>query len=177
MHRMRRHQRLFSRISLLAITALLWSQMLLALHAGRVYVVDVVRGQWSAHERERVMRNTAEQDGQGVPIWVEQEPGSGGKDSAEATVRNLAGFNVRVEKVTGDKLTRALPYAAQCEAGNVSLMRGAWNAVYLDELCAFPNGANDDQVDASSGGFNRLVNAGGMAYLDWLKQVSEQKSE
>jgi hypothetical protein len=33
MHRMRRHQRLFSRISLLAITALLWSQMLLALHA------------------------------------------------------------------------------------------------------------------------------------------------
>jgi len=151
--------------------------VLLALHAGSVYVVDVVRGQWSAHERERVMRNTAEQDGQSVPVWVEQEPGSGGKDSAEATVRNLAGFNVRVEKVTGDKLTRALPYAAQCEAGNVSLMRGAWNAVYLDELCAFPNGANDDQVDASSGGFNRLVNAGGMAYLDWLKQVSEQKSE
>jgi len=151
--------------------------VLLAFHSGRYYVVDVVRGQWSAHERERALRRTAEQDGMKVPIWAEQEPGSGGKDSAGATVRNLAGFNVRVETVTGDKVTRAQPFAAQCEAGNVALVRGAWNAAYLDELCAFPNGVNDDQVDASSGAFNQLVKAAGTAYLEWLKTASEQKSE
>ncbi|MCB0018368.1 MAG: terminase family protein, partial [Anaerolineales bacterium] len=61
-------------------------------------IVDVVRGQWSAQEREQIMRQTAEVDQQKygrVAIWIEQEPGSGGKESAEATIRNLAGFNVR----------------------------------------------------------------------------------
>jgi phage terminase large subunit-like protein len=32
-----------------------------------------------------------------------------------------------------------------------------WNGVYLDELCSFPTGTHDDQVDASSGAFNQLA--------------------
>lgn len=124
---------------------------------GVFYVEHVVRGQWSALEREQVIRQTAQADGANVSIWVEQEPGSGGKESAEATVRNLAGWPVRAERVTGDKLSRAQPYAAQAEARNVKLVAGAWNHEYLDELAMFPNGAHDDQVDASSGAFNKLL--------------------
>ena len=131
--------------------------VLLAQHEGRFYVADVVRGQWSAHEREQVIRRTAERDGAGVAIWLEQEPGSGGKDSAAASLRALAGFNAHAAPVSGDKVTRATPFAAQAEAGNVVLVRGAWNAAYLEELCAFPSGAHDDQVDASSGAFNHLA--------------------
>jgi predicted phage terminase large subunit-like protein len=52
---------------------------------------------------------------------------------------------------------RAEPFSAQAEAGNVKVLRAAWNAAYFDELCAFPNGTNDDQVDGSSGAFNRIV--------------------
>jgi hypothetical protein len=33
-------------------------------------------------------------------IGVEREPGSGGKESAEATMRNLAGHKVFADKVT-----------------------------------------------------------------------------
>ena len=73
------------------------------------------------------------------------------------TVRSLAGFAVRAEHPTGSKALRAEPYAAQAEAGNVVLLEAAWNGTYLDELCSFPYGKNDDQVDASSGAFNRLV--------------------
>jgi len=124
---------------------------------GLYYVADVVRGQWSALERERIIRQTAELDGHDVPIWVEQEPGSGGKESAEATIRALAGWSVRAERVTGDKLTRAQPFAAQCEARNVKLVRADWNAAFLDELTMFPNGRHDDQVDASSGAFAKLL--------------------
>lgn len=131
--------------------------VLLARHEGHYYVAEVTRGQWSALERDQVMRRTAERDGALTETWLEQEPGSGGKDSAEASIRQLTGFNVHAETVTGDKVTRSLPFAAQCEAGNVSLVRGPWNAAYLDELCAFPHGANDDQVDGSSGAFNRLA--------------------
>ncbi len=132
---------------------------------GLYYVEHVVRGQWSAYERSRVERQTAEADGREVAIWLEQEPGSGGKESAEASVRNLGGFNVRAEPVSGTKEVRAMPLAAQCEAGNVKLVRGAWNAAYLEELVSFPSAAHDDQVDASSGAFNKLARASRGIYI------------
>lgn len=134
--------------------------VLLAVHVGRYYVEDVVRGQWSDLQREETIRVTAELDGQAVAVWVEQEGGSGGKDSALATLRNLAGFTVHAEVASGDKSVRAGPFAAQCEAGNVFVKRGPWNAAYIGELCAFPNGTNDDQVDGSSGAFNKLALSG-----------------
>ena len=41
------------------------------------YVIeDVIHGQWSSLTRERRIRQA---------YWVEQEPGSGGKESAERT--------------------------------------------------------------------------------------------
>jgi len=131
--------------------------LLLAEYHGRYFVEDVVRGQWSDLGRDQVMRTTAEMDGVAVEIWVEQEPGSGGKDSANSTLRNLAGFTVHVETVSASKDVRAGPFAAQCEAMNVFLKRAHWNAAYINELCAFPNGTNDDQVDISSGAFNKLA--------------------
>ncbi len=127
---------------------------------GRFYVEDVVRGQWEAAERERIIRQVAELDSQrptlSMRIWHEQEGGSGGKESAQATNRNLAGFNVYSEPVTGNKATRAEPFAAQVQGGNVDLVKGAWNARYIEELGGFPFAKNDDQVDASSGAFNKL---------------------
>jgi predicted phage terminase large subunit-like protein len=121
------------------------------------YVEHVIAGHWSAHRREQIIRQTAEADGTSVSIWLEQEPGSGGKESAEASVRNLAGFPVRLDRVTGSKIERAAPFAAQAEAGNVRVVRGPWNQDYLEELCAFPLGVLKDQVDASSGAFNKLA--------------------
>jgi hypothetical protein len=54
-------------------------------------------------------------------------------------------------------VTRADPFAAQCEAGNVYLIRGGWNGPYIDELTSFPYGRHDDQVDGSSGSFSKLI--------------------
>jgi predicted phage terminase large subunit-like protein len=125
--------------------------------AGQYYIEDVRRGQWSALAREQIMRQTAEMDGRMTMIGIEQEPGSGGLESAQSSVRNLAGFNVKAEKVTGEKQVRAMPFAAQCEGRNVKLVRGEWNGAYLDELCSFPYGVHDDQVDGSSGAFMRLA--------------------
>src|SRR5262249_22356879 len=90
-------------------------------------------------------------------VFVEQEPGSGGKESAEATVRMLAGFSVAVDKVTASKSTRADPFAAQWQAGNVRLVAAQWDRDYLDEHEGFPAGKYKDQVDASSGAFNKLA--------------------
>jgi predicted phage terminase large subunit-like protein len=128
---------------------------------GVYYVVDVVRGQWLPGKRNAVMRQAAELDrqryGEGVRIVVEQEGGSGGKESAMATVGDLAGYAVRTARSTGSKEVRAEPFAVQCEVGNVRLVRGAWNADFVEELCDFPNGSHDDQVDAAAAAFNALA--------------------
>lgn len=131
--------------------------VLMSVKDGTYYVEDVERGQWSSAERDSRIRQTAQLDGETVQQWTEQEPGSSGKDSAQAFVRMLAGFAARYRPSTGSKEVRADPFAAQAEAGNVKLKRGVWNRAYLEELAAFPNGKNDDQVDGSSGAFNILV--------------------
>lgn len=123
----------------------------------RYVVLDVVRGQWEAAERERVIKQTAEMDGRKVPIGIEQEPGSGGKESAQATVRGLAGWRVRKDRPVGNKVARADAFATQVNDGNVSIVRAPWNAAYLQELSLFWFGPFKDQVDASSGAFNQLV--------------------
>ena len=51
---------------------------------------------------------------------------------------------------TGNKLVRAQPLGAS-EAGDVTLVAGAWNDAFLDEAELFPDGAHDDQIDALSG--------------------------
>lgn len=134
---------------------------------GKFYVAHVVRGKWNAGERERVIQSTAYADGTDCDQWVEQEPGSGGKESAQNTVMNLAGLTVLVDKVTGDKLTRANPYAAQCFAGNVHVLLAEWTQAYIDELHNFDplKKGYKDQVDASSGAFNRLALTGGQLFF------------
>jgi predicted phage terminase large subunit-like protein len=126
---------------------------------GQVYVLDVVRGHWSPGDRDRVIRQTAERDGTRVAVWVEQEPGSAGVDSVAATARLLAGFNVSPDRVTGSKDRRLEPLAAQAQAGRVHLVRGPWNASFVDELCLVPNGPYRDQADAAGGAYNRLAKA------------------
>ena len=75
------------------------------------WILDVIRGQWDAYDRERIIRLTAEADGRPVEIGIEQEPGrGGGLESAQNTVRNLAGFTVFKDRPTGDKATRADPF-------------------------------------------------------------------
>lgn len=125
---------------------------------GRYVVADVRRFQAEALDRRKRMRATAEMDGQWVVIWSEQEGGSGGKESAEQTIRDLAGFNVHTETVTGSKQVRAeAVYAPQQQGGNVYLVRGEWNTTFVDEHETFPNGMNDDQVDAASGACAKLA--------------------
>lgn len=127
------------------------------LRTGKLVVIDVKRGQWASEERENIIRQTAEADGTSVIIYHEQEPGSGGKDSAQSTIRNLIGFSNYADRPTGDKIRRADPYSVQVNNGNVLLLRGDWNSKFIEEHRFFPFGRYKDQVDAASGAFTKLV--------------------
>lgn len=137
-----------------------WTAGVRIARAGGLYFVeDVIRGQWGSASRNAVIRQTAAMDMPEVEIALEQEPGSGGKESAEISIRDLAGYNVHAYPSTGSKYTRALPMSAQAEARNIKLVRGPWNKAFLDELHGFTGneGAVDDQVDAATSAFNRLA--------------------
>lgn len=124
---------------------------------GKYVIAHVVTTQSEGNEVRKLMKAIAEVDGKSVMISIPQDPGQAGKVQKQDIITYLAGWNVRALQETGDKATRAEPFSAQCEAGNVSLVRGPWIQAYLDELCLFPMGKWKDQVDASSGAFARLV--------------------
>ena len=123
---------------------------------GGFWVLDVVRGQWSSIEREEKILQTAETDGE-VEVLVEIEGGSGGKESGESTVRNLAGHRITTYHPTGDKEARAYPFSSQVGGGNVNCLRRHWTNPFLEELRFFPRSKYKDQVDAASAAFNRLA--------------------
>lgn len=127
---------------------------------GTYVICDMVRGQLSPGKTELLIRNTASRDGYSVRGSLPQDPGQAGKAQVASMIgKLLAGFNYHASPETGDKVTRAEPFAAQVEVGNVKMVRGDWNKDLLDEMRLFPRGKYLDQVDALSRAFSELVTA------------------
>jgi predicted phage terminase large subunit-like protein len=125
---------------------------------GGIFISDCKAGQWSTGKREEIIKATAIADGVETHIVFEQEPASAGKESAESTIKNLKGFIVKAIKPTGDKATRAEPFASQVEAHTVFVLkRQDWILDFLDEFEAFgPTCDFSDRVDATTQAFNYL---------------------
>jgi predicted phage terminase large subunit-like protein len=121
------------------------------------YIEDIIRFRGSPHEVEQAIINTASSDGKSVTIGLSQDPGQAGKFQVNHLTRLLSGWVVRSEPETGSKELRATPFSAQCEAGNVKLVKGNWNDDFINELIMFPNATHDDQVDAAAGAFSTLT--------------------
>lgn len=129
---------------------------------GGYVVLDHVRLRGTPAEVERLIRNTASQDGAAVEISIPQDPGQAGKWQGANLVKLLAGYTVRTSPETGDKVQRFGPFSAQAEVGNVAVLRGDWNATWFRELENFPPPAgagHDDDADATSRAFNAFLNA------------------
>ncbi len=135
---------------------------------GKIIIHNSRKGRWATEERERNIKRTSEADliecgphltGKTIPytIGIEQEPGSGGKESAQATIKNLAGFHVLADRPTGDKAFRADPFSVAVNNGNVMAIRGDWWPDFKQEYELFPLGVYKDQVDAGSAAYNMLV--------------------
>ena len=135
--------------------------VLMHLMKDKTYVIEhVMRGRWSALDREKKLKELCENDQRTCPdyrVWVEQEPGSGGKESVEATIRNLAPIIAYADKVTGSKEVRAEPFCAAVQNGSVSLCAGEWVLAFRDEAEAWPNSRYKDQIDAAAGAFAKLA--------------------
>jgi predicted phage terminase large subunit-like protein len=133
----------------------------------RYIVTDCKRMRGGPEKVRELVKQTAEAEGRLAPIFLPEDPGSAGKDQSFSFVQLLAGWPVMCLRQTGDKQTRAMPFAAQVNSGRVSLLRGPWNGAYTGELASFPHGRHDDQVDASSLVFNQIAGPSGNL-AEWL---------
>lgn len=124
------------------------------------WILDVVRVQYDSGKREELIIETTRRDGKAVEVGVEQEPGSAGKESAEATVKRLAGYKARVVPAVGSKEERADEWSRVVNVGGFKMAKDSsaegdpiemsWNRVAIEELRFFPYSTYKDQVDAGS---------------------------
>jgi predicted phage terminase large subunit-like protein len=98
----------------------------------------MVRGRANPGDVDRLLLNTATQDGKRVRIGFGQDPGQADKSQALHLVRALSGFTVTPAPESGDKVTRFGPFSSQCRVGNVKIQRGAWNEELIRVLEASP---------------------------------------
>ena len=127
---------------------------------GKFVVIDVINVRQSAAEVRATIKHTAMVDNAkygNVKIRLPQDPGQAGKDQAQGFMRLLAGFSAKTIQETGSKETRAEPVAAQWQAGNIDIVFGDWNEMYISQLESFPESKYKDMVDATSTAFAELV--------------------
>lgn len=139
-----------------------WTRgVLMSKDQSKVYTIEHVAGiRDRVHEVEKLIFQTAIQDGQDVIISIPQDPNAAAAAYARDLQRRLGemGFICRLQKPVKSKVVRFAPFASVTQAGFVRVVRGDWNKEYFDELEIFDgNGkTKDDQCDATSDCFTLL---------------------
>jgi predicted phage terminase large subunit-like protein len=134
------------------------------------YIEHQHGGFWEWLDIKKQILETAKEDGAQVEIWVEQEPGSGGKNQV-AEIANyikdqLPGWfvNGHSPRDDGDKVMRANYWFAEAKLGLIFVVAGSWVKPCFKQLDSFP-GRHDDRIDSISGG--RLV----LAPIEMWKKI------
>jgi predicted phage terminase large subunit-like protein len=123
---------------------------------GHFYILDVVRKQIEWGDLTEWMASVILADGMDVSQGVEDKGFMSRAISELNADPRLHGYQVWGYPVDTDKVTRALPVAAKLASGNLHMVTAHWNGAFVDEVCSFPQGAHDDQVDGLSGAWSML---------------------
>jgi predicted phage terminase large subunit-like protein len=139
---------------------------------GHYYIMDVTRFQKEWGDVVPAIAETMLQDGTNVMQGIEEVAFMSRAVTELNQDPRLHGFAIFGYPVDKDKVTRALPFAAKLAANNadqkvISVLDTWWTNDYLDEMCSFPNGMHDDQVDASSGAWAMIGSSSVLGELNY----------
>lgn len=124
------------------------------------FLLDQVRGQWSINTTLSEMKTLSAKWPQASRKMVEDK--ANGPAVISLLKHEISGI-VPISPGQDSKLTRALAAAPEVEAGNVYLPKpkyAPWVHDLISELCDFPSGKHDDQVDALTYALNYFRNSG-----------------
>lgn len=120
------------------------------------YLLDQVRGRMNFPAALQAVRTLTAKWPQATAKLVEDK--ANGPAVIDTLKHQISGL-IPVEP-QGGKVARAQAVSPQVEAGNIYLPDPSiapWVHDFIEECAAFPNGANDDQVDAMSQALLRLM--------------------
>ena len=125
------------------------------------YIEHQQGGFWEWLDIKKQIYETAKEDGPLVDIWIEQEPGSGGKNQVaeianyiKEKLPNFPPVRGHIPGEYGDKVMRANYWFAEANLGLIFIVAGLWVKEFFKQLDSFP-GRHDDKIDSVSGA--RLV--------------------
>ncbi len=134
--------------------------------AKKFAILDAFQIQAAPAEVERLLRQMAQTDAQFAKTFgarfmlrLEQEPSSAAKREADRLTRELRMLGIRdvdFVRVAKEKFERAKPLAVAAENGEVLVLAGSWNGLFLSHIHNQPDEPHDDLMDAASGSFNEL---------------------
>lgn len=130
------------------------------LKSGLVVIEDVLQFQGDPSVVRARFGATAAADLELDPRCVQvipQDPGQAGVDQVASYQREFPRFTIRARRPSKDKVTRFGPVSSRALAGNLAIVRAAWNDALHDELEAFPDVEHDDQADALSDAFAEVT--------------------
>jgi predicted phage terminase large subunit-like protein len=122
------------------------------------YLCDIRRARESIDERNKWIERECR--ARNAKVLIPQDGGAG-KDTVAVIGRLLAGLSIEAHPERGSKMQRAEGFAAQVNLGNVIFLESPDARAAIEEMRVFPNGANDDTIDALSGAFNDLAQDSG----------------
>lgn len=135
---------------------------------GYFYVETGKRFRKRAGERDRLMMNLAQKDGDDVGVVIPRDSGAGGKAQAEDLTRKFvtSGFTCKqipAGNAKGMKVKRFAPFSSAAENGLVRIVTSGWDTqeeleAFLGELESFTGDGkgHDDWVDSCADCFNHL---------------------
>ncbi len=126
-----------------------------------LYIIDIVRNKWDFPELKRacIQLNTKWR-GRGLRGFYIEDKASG--QSLIQELKNASGISVLPYKVVQDKVARLNAVTPMVEGGRVFINKTAnWVDDFMEEAQSFPNGKNDDQIDALSLGLDVLSKMSG----------------
>lgn len=122
-----------------------------------MYLVDQVRAKLNFPATIQSIRNICVKYPSAVVKVIEDKANG---SAIIQTLQNEIGGIVPVNP-EGGKVARVNAVSAYIESGNVYLPRTSWIHDFVEEAASFPNGKNDDQVDAMSQALHRFIYFGG----------------
>jgi predicted phage terminase large subunit-like protein len=128
------------------------------LNTGAIVIANVTRFQKNWDELPNAIESVILSDGKQVKQLIEKVFIQSQIIRKIINKPALHNYVIKGIETNKDKVTRSLPFAARVGEGMVYIYKGAWNTSYIDELCSFPYGAHDDQVDSSSLAYYGLEN-------------------
>jgi predicted phage terminase large subunit-like protein len=131
------------------------------------YLLDLVRDRMSVSATMTAVRSLSAKWPQATAKLVEDK--ANGTAVIDLLKRDIAGL-IPVEP-EGGKVVRAQAVSPEVESGNVFLPDPSiapWVHDFIEECAAFPNGANDDQVDMMSQALIRFQQSKPKARMLWI---------